>query len=220
MTVLTLPAPARPTPLPRLRLGQPILTPENRVAIYCGSCLTPNGLQAFIVDAATPVGQRKSRMVPYRDLRAAPCGGPRLTIDNGNARNPFAGIDKTAERAPAAPLMAVARRVETAALPKPEPEGVPARTPPRHRSQIYDDAAPIPAFLRASWPRDGEGRRLKAYPPRIALLALLAFRIWPSMALRRFDLARTIEAARTGAVTCGPSDLTLLSRLASSRAQP
>jgi hypothetical protein len=203
---ISLPAPVRSPPVTRFRIGQPVLTPENRVAICCGQVLTPEGLMAFVVDAA-PRGQRKSRKVPYDSLRPAPCGRPHMAIDNGNARNPFAPLAAARVDTVAGGEIAVVIRAE------PSPKALRGTT--RHRAQIYDDGAPIPAFLRGVWARDAQGRKLSAYSPRIALLALLAFRIWPEMAAKRFDVARTIEAARTGALKCGASDQSLLARLAS-----
>jgi hypothetical protein len=211
MTLHRLPAPVKTPPAPRYRIAQAVLTPDNKVKLVVGHVMRPEGLMAFVVDAATPAGRRKSTMVPYDSLRAAPCGAPRLVHPRSNSRNPFApcedpSADKPVTRAEPRPIHGhAAAFVIVDEL---------VNTTPR-KSQSFADDAPLPAFLRGVWARDAQGRKLTPYSPRLAALSLLAFRVWPARAARHFDLARTIEAARTGALRCGPSDQSLLARLAS-----
>lgn len=201
-TLAFLPAPVRPPPRPRFQFVQMVLTPDNRVAMFIGQKLTPHGLMAFIADAATPAGKRRSQMVPYECLRPAPLGKPRLAVGGSNARNPFADLDAVQ----AEPVAARMRLEPPPVVLRPkEPMPVVANKA---------DVAPIPAFLRRTWARDRDGRKLAPYPPRLALLALAAFRLWPSLAARRFDAARLIEAVRTGALICGPRDQSILARAA------
>jgi hypothetical protein len=228
MTLHRLPTPARTPPAPRFRLAQAVLTPENKVAIIVGQVMRPEGLMAFIVDAATPAGKRRSRMVSYDALRPAPCGGPRLVHPRRNSRNPFAPADELVVDRPISksePRQINGHRAAFVIVDDPC-EASPVKEPVRpliqvrRRAQVLDDGAPLPAFLREGWARDALGRKLSPYPARLAALAMLAFRIWPGLAARHFDVARTIEAARTGALVCGPNDQSILARIASTVRRP
>lgn len=222
-SIAFLPAPFRKTPSMRMKMGQPVLTPENRVAIVCGYALKPEGLMAFVVDAV-PTHQRKSRMVRADSLRPAPCGGPRLAIDNGNRRNPFAKIDENyAEVMQIAPDQAPpinGRQAQSWIIDDPAALPEPAQDEPRlamataRRNSPGNAPAAIPAFLRGVWARDAQGRKLTPYDARTASLALAAFAIWPSQAARVFDAARLIEAARRGVIACSAADQSLLARIA------
>jgi hypothetical protein len=219
-SVAPLPAPVRPVPPMRFKMGQIVLTPDNRVALVCGQILKPDGLMAFVIDVSQPPGKRRSQMVRYDSLRPAPCGGLVLAVSNDNRRNPFA------PPAPA-PKPAINGRKynfvildELAAIEadRDAPRTAQFFTPSasaRRRGERLDPTAPIPAFLRQDWARNAEGGKLTPYSPRMAALALLAFRVWPARAVRVFDAWRLIEAARKGAIACGPSDQSLLARIAS-----
>ena len=223
MTLHRLPDPVKAPPAPRYRIAQAVLTPENKVAIVVGQVMRPEGLMAFIVDAATPAGKRRSRMVPYVELRPAPCGGPRLAYSQGNSRNPFAPVGELVVADPALKLetrQINGRRHAFVILDDTfeadfEQKAARPQIPTHRRVHLLDDGAPIPSFLRETWARDAKGRKLSPYPARLAALALLAFRIWPAWAARYFDVARTLEAARTGALICGPNEQSVLARIAS-----
>lgn len=207
MTLHHLPNPVRTPPAPRFRIAQAVLTPDNRVALLVGQVLRPEGLMAFIVDGATPARRRISRMVPYDSLRPAPNGRPQLVHTRCNSRNP---------------LFELQEQPVHEAAPSPKADAAPVtQTPARQRPQEpQDDGAPIPGFLRAEWVRDTMGRRLSPYPPRLAAIALLAFWLWPSRAAMVFEAARTIEAARTGALICGPGGQSVLARIAARAVRP
>lgn len=213
-SIAKFPEPARVVPPMRFKMGQIVLTPENRVAIVCGYFLKPEGLMAFVVDANVPPRRRRSRMVPYDSLRAAPEGGPRLAIDNGNRRNPFAPPGSTAAAQPINGQRAKTWIIDDpAALPQPAQDAPRLAMATVRRAPQGDAPAAIPAFLKGVWARDAQGRRLTPYDARTASLALAAFTIWPSQASRVFDAARLIESARRGVIACSAKDQTLLARI-------
>lgn len=222
-SIAPLPPPVRAVPPTRFKMGQIVLTPDNRVAIVCGQILKPDGLMAFVIDVSQPPGKRRSRMVHYDSLRPAPCGGPVLAVSNDNRRNPFA--PPAAAKEPARPEIkgrqtefVIVDELAAMKADRPAPRTAQFFAPlPRARrcGESLDPTAPIPAFLRQDWARNVEGGKLTPYSPRMAALALLAFRVWPARAARVFDAWRLIEAARKGAIACGPSDQSLLARIAS-----
>lgn len=224
-SIAPLPAPVRPVPPTRFKMGQIVLTPDNRVALVCGQILKPDGLMAFVIDVSQPPGKRRSQMVRYDSLRPAPCGGPVLAVSNDNRRNPFAPPAVALKPKPARPAIngrkydfVILDELAAIEADRPAPRAAKFFMPaPRARrcGESLDPTAPIPAFLRQDWARNADGGKLTPYSPRMAALALLAFRVWPARAVRVFDAWRLIEAARKGAIACGPSDQSLLARIAS-----
>jgi hypothetical protein len=168
-----------------------MLTPDNQICLVHGLIREPGQRQHRLRISIHTRQGKVSAMADFADLRPIPGTKPFAVP---NARNPILNAADIEDLRCAPPsnmhdgyaLFAGADSI----IPNPPP-------PPRAKPTALED--PIPAFLRAAYRKDRDGRKLEAYPKITTLAALTAIRAAAAV-IDRIDMDRLAEGVRAHSV--------------------